>query len=186
MELGGGRGSSAYSLGGVAAGKLAIVLDTAALLAGEQFLLPRYLADLYTTRGNVEEVRDAESRDALDRALDLGLIAVAEPSPKYVRRVMAMARELGELPSLSEVDVEVASLALELAEAGRQVLVLTDDRDLQNLLVHMGIGFRPVRDRGIREARRYRAFCPNCGYVPGKPGETVCPLCGSRIVKVPS
>lgn len=64
---------------------------------------------------------------------------------------------------------------------GYEVVVITDDYELQNLLLYIGVGFKPLRTRGIAELRIYNAQCPTCGYIPGKPDETRCPLCGGDI-----
>ncbi|MEM0505803.1 MAG: nucleotide-binding protein, partial [Thermosphaera sp.] len=87
---------------------------------------------------------------------------------------------IGEVSKLSKTDVEIAALALELRNSSKTI-VFTDDYSLQNLLLHLKIGFRPVKTRGITEERVYVEKCPVCGYVPGEPGEKTCPLCGGEI-----
>lgn len=159
------------------------VLDTSALLAKIYRLLPRHEIELYTTPRAVEEVKDRENKEALEEALDLGLITVKSPGKEFVGKVLKHATSIGEVSKLSKTDVEVAALALELKEAGG-TLVFTDDYSLQNLLLHLRIGFKPLRTHGISEERAYLEKCPVCGYVPGEPGEKTCPLCGSEIKRV--
>ncbi|WP_448578115.1 NOB1 family endonuclease [Thermosphaera sp.] len=161
------------------------VLDTSALLAKIYRLLPRYEIELYTSPSVVEEVRDYESKEALQEALDLGLLTVKAPGKGFVERVLKHASAIGEISKLSRTDVEVAALALELKEAGGTV-VFTDDYSLQNLLLHLRIGFKPLKTLGISKERVYIEKCPVCGYVPGEPGERTCPLCGSEIKRVKS
>jgi UPF0271 protein len=161
--------------------KLAIVLDTGALIAKYYRLLPKNNVLVYTVQSAVEEVVDRENREALLEAMQLGLINVVEPSREYLNKVREKAREIGGIHRLSMVDVDIASIALQLASMRYHVVVITDDYELQNLLLYMNISFKPLRTRGISEFRKYRAYCPVCGYIPGSPMEDECPLCGSRI-----
>jgi len=161
--------------------KIAVVLDTGALLAKYYRFIPRQVAEAYTTASASGEVRDRENRDALEEAVDLGLIRVVTPGQGFIEVAKNAARAVGCLHKLSLTDVEIVALALSLKSSYRDVVVVTDDYELQNLLAHLGISYRPLRTRGIREVKAYVAQCPLCGYVPGKPGEEVCPFCGIKI-----
>ncbi|MEM1868312.1 MAG: nucleotide-binding protein [Thermosphaera sp.] len=157
-----------------------IVLDASAVLAKMYRLLPRYELEVYTTPGVVSEILDSESRQALEESLELGLLRVRSPSKASIDLVVKEASRIGEVSKLSKTDVEIAALALELRNSSKTI-VFTDDYSLQNLLLHLKIGFRPVKTRGITEERVYVEKCPVCGYVPGEPGEKTCPLCGGEI-----
>ncbi|WP_048163000.1 NOB1 family endonuclease [Thermogladius calderae] len=172
-----------YSLREHSTNKVAIVGDTGALLARIYYMLPSYRFDFYTTSICVGEVKDQENREALLKAVDLGLVKVVEPGSEYLRKATDAARIVGELSKVSEADLSVIALALKLSQETR-VVVLTDDYSVQNVLYQLGIGFKPVRTSGIKSAFKYREYCPTCGYVPGRPGEKVCPVCGSPIVRV--
>jgi len=156
------------------------VLDASALLAKIYRFIPRHEIKLYTTPGAVGEVKDQENKQALEEALDLGLLEVRTPEKGFVEQALKHASMIGEVSKLSKTDIEVAALAIELKESGG-TLVFTDDYSLQNLLLHMRIGFKPLKTTGISERRAYFENCPVCGYVPGEPGEGKCPLCGSEI-----
>ena len=162
----------------------AVVLDTGALLAKYYNLLPRHRVALYTTFSNVEEVRDEENKTALLDAIENRVVTVIEPASDCVKEALNHAEESGELAKLSKTDVSVIALALCLKREGFNVVVLTDDYDVQNVLLRLNIGFKPLKSRGIREYRYYKVYCPVCGYVPGAPGETTCPVCGSKLVTV--
>ncbi|MGC8983106.1 MAG: NOB1 family endonuclease [Desulfurococcaceae archaeon] len=132
--------------------KTAVVLDTGALLAKYYRLVPRHLVDLFTTSYNISEVIDLENKEALKEALELGLISVVDPHGPYLEEVEKLAKQTGSIHKLSKTDLAVAALALQLVSAGREVLVITDDYDLQSLLLSLGIKFKPLRTRGIKEA----------------------------------
>jgi len=160
-----------------------LVLDTTAFLAALPLML--YTARLVAPPRVVEEVRDRESRERLEVAAILDRVEVLEPAERYRWRVRRAAVRLGLHASLSETDVDVAALALQLRDEGEDVTVVTDDYALQNLLAKMGVGYMPLRTRGISEAREYTLVCPVCGYVSRRYGERRCPRCGVPLVKRP-
>ncbi|MEM1628335.1 MAG: nucleotide-binding protein [Desulfurococcaceae archaeon] len=162
----------------------AIILDTGALLAKYYRLIPRFRVKLFTTPSAVEEVKDIENKEALIQAIELELITIESPAKKYVEKVVKLARNIGEITRLSNTDIEIAALALMLNDKEYKAIVITDDYDLQNLLLHVGIGFKPLKTRGIEGARVYIEHCPTCGYVPGSPGERTCPLCNTPLKRI--
>ncbi|ABN69827.1 Nucleotide binding protein, PINc [Staphylothermus marinus F1] len=163
--------------------KLNIVFDTSAFLAKYHLQLPRYIVKIYTVPRVVDEVRDQENKEALELGIETKMIEVIEPREDFRRKTIIKARKIGEHVSLSKTDIDVAALSLQLKTIHDKVIVFTDDYSLQNLLYHMGIPFKPLRTKGIRKARKYRVYCPVCGYVPADPSEDTCPICGSKLVK---
>ncbi len=161
--------------------KKILVLDTSALLAKYQLLLPHSEYEIITTSKVIDEVKDLENRDAVLLAISLNRVKVIDPPTKALRETKKVVIKIGELTSLSQTDMSVAALALHYKSLGYKVIVITDDYALQNLLFHLGISFKPLRTRGIREARKYKVYCPKCGYVPRDPGETICPICGFKL-----
>ncbi|ADV65380.1 NOB1 family endonuclease [Desulfurococcus mucosus] len=159
-----------------------VILDTGGLLAKYYRLLPHHLYRVYTTRLAAGEVVDEENKAALTDALEAGLLEVLDPDESSYSRVLEEARRIGEVSRLSETDLSIASLAVMLSGRGK-VIVVTDDYSLQNLLLHLGVSFKPLRTRGIRTGREYLEYCPTCGYVPAKPGEKTCPLCGTPLTR---
>ncbi len=123
-----------------------IILDTTALLAGVENVLP---PPLYTTTLAVEEVRDAENREKLSIALGTGKITVKDPGEESIRRARRKARELKIVEKLSETDISIAALAIELKETCNPI-VFTDDYTLQYLLHKTGITHKPLRTKGIK------------------------------------
>ncbi len=160
-----------------------LVLDTTAFIAALPLMV--YTARLVAPPRVIEEVRDRESRERLEVAALLDRVEVLEPEEGARRRVKRAAVKLGLHGSLSETDVDVAALALQLREQGEDVTVVTDDYALQNLLAKLGVEYMALRTRGIREAREYILVCPVCGYVSRRYGERRCPRCGVPLVRRP-
>jgi len=163
-----------------ALGNQAYVLDTTALLAGLQLSLPRS----YTTSQAVEEVRDHVNREKVRLAITIGRLETLDPGPRSVKEVVKAAQRIGEGQSLSNTDISIAALALDLLRKGMKPVVVTDDYSLQNLLTHLGVEYKPLRTRGIQRPRRYKLVCPACGY-RARGNETYCPRCGSKLKRIP-
>jgi len=164
----------------IVGGKTVYVLDTSTLLAGIQLMLG---GEMYVTDKVVNEVIDSENKSKLELAISLGKVKVVKPGNRYIRLVRKAAVKLGEHASLSDADISVAALALELQDKGYQVVVLTDDYALQNLLKSLGIVCKGYRTRGISRTQKYVMRCPGCGYVSKRWGEKICPRCGTRLRK---
>ena len=158
------------------------VLDTTALIARWLLYTP---VRAYTTSLVVAEARDQASREGAELALQLGRLIVRDPRPGSLEEARRRAHRHGLAVALSETDVSVAALALELAREGNEVTVVTDDYALQDLLGLMGIGFQPLRTRGIKKLEEYVARCPACGYTARSPEERVCPRCGTPLRRYP-
>jgi len=163
--------------------RLAVVLDTSALLAKYYRLLPRTIMDVYTTSLAVNEVRDLENRQALLEAIDVGIISITDPEKLYINTVLLEAKNTGSLSGLSTTDIHIAALALMLREKYSSVVVITDDYELQNLLLSLKISFKPLKTTGITRFIKYTVYCPICYYMPSNPGETTCPFCGVELTR---
>ena len=118
--------------------------------------------------------RELEGLDGFElvRAANL---EVRAPSKEALARVRQGAAETGDDARLSEADIEVLALALELG-----LPVLTDDYSIQNLAEHLDIVHVPVGERGIRRKVRWTYRCKGCGrYFEERTDE--CPVCGSMV-----
>jgi UPF0271 protein len=145
------------------------VLDTSALFA-MQDLPPD--TEAYVTPGVLRELEKFG-----DKRADLWgeLLKVSEPLPATLRKVMDAASRTGDSTRISPTDAEVLALALDL-----QATVLTDDYSLQNVAAYLGIPYRAVGLRGIKEIRKWRWRCTGCGKVFDKEHPD-CPICGSKL-----
>ncbi len=166
-----------------------VILDTSALLAKYQLLHYSSDAVLMTTPLVVDEVKDYESRSALDLAMSLGKLLIVEPQEALINKARDVVRSIGENYSISPTDLSIVALALQLKDKlkrGEVVVVITDDYSIQNTLLNAGIAFKPLRTRGIRIPRKYVVVCPTCGYVSVNILEKTCPLCNTPLTKLSS
>jgi UPF0271 protein len=80
-------------------------------------------------------------------------VRVEDPKHSFVSKAVEVARRHGVLERLSKTDLDVLALALQLSSQGYDVVVLTDDYVLQRILIELGLGFRPVKTRGVEKKR---------------------------------
>jgi len=142
------RGSTRGSSHTGSGPRVRLVMDTGAIMAGLPLSLPGRHA---TTPRVVGEVRDRESRRILEDSISYGRLEVLEPSGDSIKRARRAARRAGVLGRLSETDIEVLALAIELGAP-----VATDDYALQLASMEAGVGFVRVRYRGVRRGSRSR------------------------------
>lgn len=152
-----------------------IVFDTSAFLAG----LEKYYNRIYTTKFVIDEVKDFQSVELLNMAIDAGKIFILEPKDESVKKVRNSMRILNAY-SLSETDISVAALAYDL----RPSVVFTDDLVLQNLLLSLGIEYRSVKLKiKLKNKKRYKFKCEGCGR-EFDDYYSICPICGSKLKKI--
>ncbi len=158
--------------------EVAYVVDAAGFFAGLQNVL---MGKAYTTPEVLSEVKDESSRRALELGLAAGKVVVAEPSEAELQRVAKVAKSLGELGRLSTTDLRVLGIAYSLIRKGFKVVVVSDDRSVQNVALKLGAEVMGVKRASLRRPRRYVYVCPACGAVFDRPG--ICPKCGAAQLK---
>lgn len=148
---------------------MSCVLDTSALFS-MQDLPPG--EEAFTTPGVLRELEKYGDRRA---ELWGDLLKVSEPTSASLKKVREGASRTGDSTRLSPTDAEVLALAMDLG-----AVILTDDYSLQNLATYLGIPYRPIGLKGIRDVRRWRWRCVGCGKVFDKEMPD-CPVCGSKL-----
>ena len=156
-------------------GSVQAVVDSSAILGGfhpappSEFAVPPAVVD--------EVARGREGR-RMQELLAAGL-QVLSPTPGAVERVRQVSRGLGESGRLSQVDVEVLALALDL-----DVPCLSDDYSIQNVAARAGVEVRPFREGGIKQVWTWGVRCPGCNRRfnddEAKAGQP-CPVCGTEL-----
>lgn len=158
------------------------VLDSTALFIG---FTEGGEAELVTCREVLEEVKYGGGKFRAAAIRGGGLVKILEPSEDYVERVRESALRAGE-HDLSETDIKLLALALQLFDEGAEVSIITSDYSIQNLAEIMGLKVEPILHRGIRKVIKWTAYCEMCGWRgEARPG-TPCPRCGARLKRRPS
>lgn len=147
------------------------MLDTSAFIYGA---MPE--GDLETVPTVYAEVRDEQSRLKLELLEGLKVI---EPGMSNVSRVAAVARETGDDKRLSRADGDLVALALEEKDAGKDVVILSDDYAVQNVARRLGVQVQALRQKKSRFGIVWEKRCTGCNrrYANGE----VCEVCGSPL-----
>ncbi|MEM3722128.1 MAG: ribonuclease VapC [Candidatus Bathyarchaeia archaeon] len=160
-------------------------MDTSAFIAGfDPFSIDE---DQYTVPKVKEEF--AGSPMALARfnaAIESGKLKVREPSTTFIEKIKTLASLIGDFAFLSETDLQVLALALQLKMHGYAPIIATDDYSIQNVAHHLGIEFASLATFGIRKPLKWVRYCPACHrkYSPDYNSKT-CYVCGTELKRKP-
>lgn len=157
-----------------------LILDSSAFFAGLEPLALQSKA--YTVPEVIAELKEEYRRLKAKLAQESGLLEVRTPGEEFFKQAKQAAEKTGDIAKLSQADLAVLALAMELASQGEEVTIVTDDYAVQNVATLLKLGFSPVMEQGIKRRFRWYKRCPGCGrrYSAGYAGET-CEVCGSRL-----
>lgn len=160
-------------------------MDTSAFIAGfdpfsiseEEYTVPLVRSEI--TGNSMAWVR-------FKTAVDSGKLKVVTPKRIFMDKVKAAAKVVGDKFFLSDADLQVLALALELKTKGYSPLVATDDYSIQNVANQMKIKFASLATFGIRFRLEWVRYCPACHrrYPPDYKFET-CEVCGTKLKRKP-
>ncbi len=154
------------------------ILDTSALI--------NWPIDALDGGFAVNGQRSEVERIAPERILSIETARVnwISPSTESVQESTVIARKTGDLDGLSETDLHLLALAIELSGH-----MHTDDYRLQNLCKTVGVRWSPVVSEGISDVWNWEIRCRGCGALvagaentrPASQEIGVCPECGSEL-----
>ncbi|MCP8304220.1 MAG: nucleotide-binding protein [archaeon] len=157
----------------------ALVLDSTAFYAG---IPSTGISTYHTTPHVIREVsHNRVLKMAISALIESGKLIVTEPSHPLVDEVRLMASRSGDVIKLSDTDVSVVALGLQLKRDGYNVTIISDDYSIQNLVNFFELKFSPVMTRGISKTIRWFTYCSGCGKVFHKSDVTVCDVCGTKL-----
>ena len=162
-----------------------MVLDTSAFLAGFD---PFSLSEEQVTVPKVEEEirRNSMIKVRFETALESGKLKVKAPSEEFLNKVKASASKVGDSFKLSETDIQLLALALELKAAGYTPQIITDDYSIQNVATQLGIEFLALATFGIKRLLEWIRYCPACHReYPANCSNKECQVCGTDLKRKP-
>jgi UPF0271 protein len=161
------------------------VLDTSAFLAGFD---PFSVGTEQVTVSKVEEeiLRNSMIKMRFETAVESGKVKVKTPTQKFSDSVKTFASKVGDSFKLSEADMQLLALALELKAEGYTPKIVTDDYSIQNVATQMGIGFLALTTFGIKRLLEWIRYCPACHReYPANCKTKECQICGTELKRKP-
>ena len=113
-------------------------------------------------------------------------LRVRKPKISFLRKVKEASESVGDVRYLSEADVQILALALELKSAGLDPLIVTDDYSIQNVANQIGVNFTSLMTYGIRFRFDWILYCPACHRkYPSDYKFKSCEICGTELKRKP-
>jgi endoribonuclease Nob1 len=108
-------------------------------------------------------------------------LEVRDASPGALQDVRNMSQKAGNLSRLSEADLSLAALALDL-----EAVLVTDDYTLLDVAKRLGLKTQTVNTQGIEGTLDFQPRCTGCGrWFDAMPKREECTVCGSPVKPKP-
>lgn len=162
-----------------------IVLDTSAFLAGFD---PFSLGEKQVTVPHVEKEiqRNTMVKLRFKTALESGRVKIKAPTKEFEEAAKASASKAGDFFKLSEADMQLLALALEMKAEGYTPQIVTDDYCIQNVATQLGIEFLALATFGIKRLLEWIRYCPACHrQYPADCKSKECQICGTQLKRKP-
>ncbi|MGD0319049.1 MAG: nucleotide-binding protein [Nitrososphaerales archaeon] len=155
----------------------AYVLDSTAFYAGIPYQgSGRY----FTTYLVLEEVKHHNVGSSFLHSR----VHVTEPSLDSVNRVKTTAMKTGDIGALSQTDMSLLALALDLSQTEGGVSLVSDDFAVRNVANVLSI---PLAQTSIKGGEwkniAWKIYCRGCGKEYTNPKLAVCPVCGTELAR---
>jgi UPF0271 protein len=162
-----------------------IVLDTSAFIAGfdplavpeKQYTVPEVKKELIA--GSMPWMR-------FNAAIENRKLTVRNPKSSVLQEIQEASRKVGDMRYLSEADLQVLALALELKGSGLSPLIITDDYSIQNVANKIDVEFTSLMTFGIKFRFKWILYCPACfRKYPSDYKFKACEVCGTELKRKP-
>jgi len=162
-----------------------IVLDTSAFIAGfdpltvpeKQYTVPEVKKELIA--GSMPWIR-------FNAAIENRKLNIRNPKSSVLQEILEASRKVGDIRYLSEADLQVLALALELKGRGLSPLIITDDYSIQNVANKIDVEFTSLLTFGIKFRFKWILYCPACyRKYPSDYKFKICEVCGTVLKRKP-
>lgn len=138
-----------------------------------------------TTSEIVDEFIDDFSKFRVRSMLSSGELLTTSPTPEAISFIQEKSITIGNQTRLSSQDITILALAWQEKEKDKekQVILLTDDFEIQNTAYLLGIKYRPIRTKGISYSVIFKKYCADCKSKIVQDMKT-CENCGSMNIKL--
>ena len=162
-----------------------IVLDTSAFIAGfdpltvpeKQYTVPEVKKELIA--GSMPWMR-------FNAAVENRKLNIRNPKSSVLQEILEASRKVGDMRYLSEADLQILALALELKGRGLSPLIITDDYSIQNVANKIDVEFTSLLTFGIKFRFKWILYCPACyRKYPPDYKFNICEVCGTTLKRKP-
>ena len=163
----------------------AIVLDTSAFIAGFD---PLAVPEKQYTVSEVKNELNAGSMPWMrfNAAIENGKITIMKPKDSCFQEILEASKKVGDMRYLSEADLQVLALAMELKGRGLSPLIVTDDYSIQNVANKIDVEFTSLMTFGIKFRFKWILYCPACyRKYPSDYKFKSCEVCGTELKRKP-
>lgn len=132
----------------------------------------------------VNEIKDINAEMLLNSCIKDNKIKIEDVNVGDYDQLNEVLLESGDLMRLSQTDKEVIALAIKYNSMGYDVITVTDDYSLQNVLKLLNLQFKTVYTKGISKTISWEKICKGCRKkYPKDTQEEECEICGSPIIR---
>ena len=119
-------------------------------------------------------------------AIESGKVKIKTPQEEFSNKIKASASKVGDSYLLSETDLQLLALALELKTSGEKPEIITDDYSIQNVAKQNAIAFYALATSGIKRLLEWIRYCPACHReYPINSSFSECQVCGTQLKRKP-
>jgi rRNA maturation endonuclease Nob1 len=162
-------------------GARTLVLDTSALIMG---LNPSALElPAYSVPSVAEElIPESLPYTRFGASRDSGGLIVAKPTASSISTVHEISSRVGDVAMLSNADVDVLALALDLKKSGLSPAIVSDDYAIQNVSETLEIEHASLATFGIARRFDWVYYCPACfRKYRIEDADQTCRVCGTHL-----
>ena len=141
----------------------------------------------FTTNYIIEEAEKVPfSIQVIEIAKLQNNIHIQDPSPQAAKTIKKYAQKSGDIGALSEQDISIIALAIELREyfPNKCIELMSDDYSIQNVcrIISPPISIINFEMKGISEFITWEVYCPSCYqlFAPEKL-KSKCAECNVRL-----
>jgi len=153
------------------------IIDTSAILSG----IPINFNDtLMVTTSSIEMELKPGGRDyrTFQFLREKGL-SLLSPSKKSKEKVNSISIKTGDIDRLSNVDIDVLALALDInLNDQKEAIILSDDYSMQNVADTLNITFENIGQPKITKRFKWGCRCLGCRKKFNE-NIKICPICGT-------
>ena len=157
------------------------ILDTSAILSG----IPLNLENIkiFTIPDIEMEIKPGGKDYQIFQFLKEKGLCYQLPSEKSINEIIKKSKETGDFERLSNFDIRLLALSLDIRNRGDYPIIITDDYSIQNIADYIDIKFETISQKGITKRFKWINRCRGCGK-KFKDDINICPICGAETKKI--